>query len=86
MLIATNVVLDIALFETYKEGSKIRYANSFKRRCYPVFVGLMVDYKEQVLITGVKANMKCFICLILPKKREYVIKLWEFRTHKSTWE
>ncbi|MCJ1347985.1 hypothetical protein MMC31_006215, partial [Peltigera leucophlebia] len=41
------------LLETYKEGIKIRCANGFKRRCYPVFAGLMVDYEKQVLITGV---------------------------------
>ena len=57
-LIATNVVLDIALLETYKEGIEIRCANSFKQRCYPLLAGLMVDYKEQVFITGVKANMQ----------------------------
>ena len=85
-LIATNVVLDIALLETYKEGIEIRYADGFKRRCYPVLAGLMVDYEEQVLITGVKANMQCSICHVPPKEREYVTKSWEFRTHKSTWE
>ena len=29
----------------------------------------MVDYKEQVFITGIKANMPCSICHILPKKK-----------------
>ena len=85
-LIATNVILDIALPETYKEGIEIRCANGFKRRCYPVLAGLMVDYEEQVLITGVKANMQCSICHVPPKERERVTKKWEFRTHKSTWE
>ena len=71
-LIATNIILDIALLETYKEGIKIRYADDFKRRCYPVFAGLIVDYKEQVLITDVKANMQCAICHVSPKERECV--------------
>ena len=83
-LIATNVVLDIALLETYKEGIEIWCTNGFKRRCYPVLAGLMVDYKEQVFITGVKANMQCFICHVLLKEREHVTKKWEFRTHEST--
>ena len=73
-LIATNVVLDIALLETYKEGIEIRCADGFKRRCYPVLAGLMVDYKEQVLITGFKANIQYSIYYILPKKRERVTK------------
>ena len=85
-LIATNVVLDIVLLETYKEGIEIRCADGFKRRCYLVLAGLMVDYKEQVLITGVKANMQCSICHVLPKERERVTKKWEFRTHELTWE
>ena len=73
-LIATNVVLDIALLKTYKEGIEIQYANRFKQRCYPILAGLMVDYKEQVLITGVKANMQCFICYAPLKERELVTK------------
>ena len=85
-LIATNVVLDIALFETYEEGIEIRCANCFKRRCYSILAGLMVDYKEQVLITGVKANMQCSIYHVPPKEREHMIENWEFRTHKSTCE
>ena len=66
-LIAINVVLDIAFLETYKEGIGIWYADSFKRRFYPVFVGLMVDYEEQVLITDVKANMQYSIYQVPPK-------------------
>ena len=85
-LIATNDVLDIALLETFKEGIEIWCTNSFKRRCYPELAGLIVDYEEQVLITGIKANMQCSICQVLPKKREYVTKSWEFRTQEWTWE
>ena len=73
-LIATNVVLDISLFETYKEGIEIRCADGFKQRCYPVHTSQMIDYKEQVLITRFKANMQCFICHVLPKKRERMTK------------
>ena len=85
-MIATNVLFDIALLETFKEGIEIWYANDFKRCCYPVLAGLMVDYEEQVLITGAKTNMQCFICHVPPKKREYVTKKWEFQTHELTWE
>ena len=73
-LIVTNVVLDIALLKIYKEGIEIQCVDSFKQRCYPVFAGLIVDYKEQVLITGIKANMQCSICHVIPKKRECVTK------------
>ena len=83
-LIATNDVLDIALFKTYNECIEILCANDFKRRCYLVLVGLIVDYEEQVLITGVKANMQCSIYYVSSIEREYVIKSWKFRTHKLT--
>ena len=60
-------------------------ANSYKRRCYPVLPGFMVDYKEQVFITGIKANIQCLICHVLLKKRELVTWLWEPQTYQSTW-
>ena len=85
-LIATNVILDKALLEIYKEAIEIRCANGFKRRCYSVFAGLIVDYKEQVLIIGVKANIQYFICHIQPKKRKRVTKKCEFQTYELTWE
>ena len=85
-LIANNIVLNIALLETYKEGIEIRYANVFKQRCYLVFAGLMVDYEEQVLITGVEANMQCSIIYVSLKERKRVTKKWDFQIHESTWE
>ena len=41
----------------------------YKRQCYSILVDFMVDYKEQVFITGTKVNMKCSICHILPRKK-----------------
>ena len=46
----------VALFE-HKNRIELVSANSYNRRCYPVLAGLIVDYKKQVLITGIKANM-----------------------------
>ena len=34
----------------------------------------MVDYKEQILIIGIKTNIQYFIYYALPKKRELVIR------------
>ena len=59
--------------------------DSYKRHCYLVVAGLMVDYKEQIFIIGIKTNMQCSICHIPPKKKEFVIRLWESQTHQSTW-
>ncbi len=46
----------------------------------------MVDYEEQVFITGIKANMQCSIWLAPTKKREIVTKSWDLRTYESTWD
>ena len=52
-----------------KKGIELVYTNNYKRRCYLVLAGFMVDYEEQVLITGIKTNMQYLICHILPKKK-----------------
>ena len=61
------------------------YANGYKKRCYPILTGFMVDYEEQVLITSIKINMQCLICHILAKKRELITQLWEPQIYQSTW-
>ena len=33
------------------------YINGYKKYCYPILADLIIDYKEQVLITGIKANI-----------------------------
>ena len=45
----------------------------------------MVDYEQQVRITGIKANMQYLICHVPPKEKELVTWSWEPRTHQSTW-
>ena len=57
----------------------------FKRCYYPILTSVIVDYKEQVLITGIKTNMQCSICHISPQEREKLTKTWPPRTHKSIW-
>ena len=70
-LIATNVILDIVLLETYKKGIEVWYANCFKQHCYLIFAGLMVDYEEKILITSIKTNIQCFIRYTSKRKRIY---------------
>ena len=60
---------DVIVLLEYKNGIKLVYANGYKRRCYPILADFIVDYKEQVLITGIKANMQYSICHI-PSKKE----------------
>ena len=61
------------------------YADGYKRRCYPILVGLIVDYEEQVLITNSKANMQYTISHVPPKKRELVTRSRKSQTYQSTW-
>lgn len=63
-------ILDITFWDIYKEAIKIWCAKGFKQCYYPIFIGLIIDYKKQVLITGIKPNMQCPICYILSKKRK----------------
>ena len=61
------------------------YADGFKRCCYLILVGIMVDYKEQVLIFKIKANVQYSICHVFPQKRENLTRLWQPQIHKSIW-
>lgn len=76
---------NIAALLENKESIKLVCAYGYKRPCYLVLVNVMVYYKEQVLITGIKVNMQCSICHVRPKEREIVTWLWEPQTHLSTW-
>ena len=66
---------DIVALHEYKDGIKLVCSNSYKRCCYPVLVDFIVDYEEQVFITGIKANMPCYIGHVPIKKRELVNRL-----------
>ena len=59
----------------YKNGIKLMYINNYKKRCYLILAGHIVDYKKQVLITGIKKNIQYLICYILPTKKELIIRL-----------
>ena len=66
---------NVAILPKYKDGIKLVLADSYKRRCYLVLAGLIVDYEKQVFITSIKANIECSICHIPPKERELVTRL-----------
>ncbi|CAI6270625.1 unnamed protein product [Periconia digitata] len=52
-------------------GKVLEHGNS--RMCYPIVCGIMADYKEQVLLTGVKNNQHCTVCKIAPKMRDTMV-------------
>ncbi len=55
------------------------------RRYHPIIAGLSVDYEEQVVITGIKSGMQCFMCQVPLEERENLCKIWALRIHESTW-
>ena len=59
----------------YKYSIELMYTNSCKKHCYPILASFMIDYKKQVLITGIKTNIQCYICHILPKIRALITRL-----------
>lgn len=70
-----------------RDGEDMLCADGHTRRGYPILCGIIVDYQEQTLITGVKNNQRCTICKVPPKGRGELLKgSWAFRTHQDTQE
>ena len=69
-----------------REGMRILYADNAERLCYPIIAGIMADYEEQVLITGVKNQRHCSMCKVPPNDRENICRdpPWPARTHADT--
>ncbi len=74
-----------ALKEYYGDGIEMICIDGLKRRYYLILAGVMVDYKEQVLITRIKANMQCSVCHVPPQEQKNLTITWPSRTHKSTY-
>ncbi|KAI8940000.1 hypothetical protein NX059_003723 [Plenodomus lindquistii] len=67
------------------EGEEMVCADGRMRRCFPVLCGIIADYQEQTLITGVKSNQHCTICKVPPNERgDLTGTRWPFRTHADT--
>ncbi len=62
----------VAMFD-YKDSIELVYADGYKKLCYPVLASFMIDYKEQVFITSIKANMQCWIYHVPLKEKKLVI-------------
>ena len=60
-------------------------ADGLKHRCYPILAGVIVDYKEQVFITGIKANVQYSVCHVFSQEQENLTKTWPPQIHESTW-
>jgi len=42
----------------------------------------MIDYEEQILITGVKINQQCTICQVPSQEQENLKENWPLQTHQ----
>ncbi len=45
-------------------------ADGNMRQCHPIIAGMSVDYKEQMVITGIKSGMQCSMCQVPPNDCE----------------
>ncbi len=61
------------------------YIDDLKYCYYPILMSIIVDYKEQVLITRIKANMECFVCHVPLQEQKNLTKTWPPQIHKSIW-
>ena len=44
---------------------------------------MMLDYSEQILMTCVKQDRHCFICIVSSSERDNLMKKWSARTHEN---
>ncbi|OCK91016.1 uncharacterized protein K441DRAFT_503810, partial [Cenococcum geophilum 1.58] len=52
-----------------RRGMPMRCADGFIRQCYPILTRFMADYKEQVVLIGVKLGQYCIMCYVPPYER-----------------
>ena len=66
MILIKNILIKTALQEYYDKGIEMICVDGLKRHYYSILAGVIVDYKEQVLITKIKANVQYSICDVFP--------------------
>ena len=57
------------MLEYTKKDIKLVCADGYKKYCYPVLAGRMIDYKEQVFIIGIKEKHTMLNLLCFTKKK-----------------
>jgi hypothetical protein len=74
--------ISLAIEQLSRDGIQIKCADGHYRNCFPIIAGIMADYEEQALLTGVKSGRHCTICQVPPSEREHLQKKWPIRTHE----
>lgn len=47
-------------------------------------MNMNIDYKKQVVITGIKSDMQCLICQVPSNKYQKLYKKWLIKIYKYT--
>lgn len=62
------MLIRIVFKKYYDEEIEMICTNSLKHHYYLILSDIIVDYKEQILITRIKVNVQCFVCYISSQK------------------
>lgn len=60
-------MIKIAFLNHYKKKIEMLYVNGLIYYYFLILVGIISDYKEQVLIIGINVNVKYSVCHMTPK-------------------
>ena len=67
------LMMPIVLKKAGKEGVYFLYTNSQDRHCFPLLAVFMANYKEQVMLIGIKSGCKYSTYYVYTNKRYNLI-------------
>ena len=74
----------IITFETFIVANKVMLcANNYYRHYHFIIIDFKINYEKQILITKVKINQHCIICIILFYERKNLLQHWSIWNHES---
>ena len=63
------LIMPTALKKAGKEGVRLLYTNGQDQHYFPLLAIFIADYKEQVMLIGIKSSCKCLTCYVYINKR-----------------
>ena len=67
------LMMPTALEKAGKEGVYLLYVDSQDQHYFPLLAVFMANYKEQVMLIGIKSGCKCSTCHIYTNKQHDLI-------------
>lgn len=61
------------------------YTDGLKHYCYLILADIIVNFKEQVFITKIEANLHWYDCYVSLQKQKNLTKILLPQTYKLTW-